>query len=96
MPDDPDVRRLWTIAVVANSYHVLPSVVARDLDNDPEQLSLVCLTLLNYADAKRAFERGNEHELASWKDSPMMGHVEKNTFDLHQERLEQRKAEADG
>ena len=85
---------------MANSYHVLPSQAARDLDNDPEQLSLVCLTLLNYADAKRAFDQAKDktRDLAAWKDSNLMPHVERNTFDLHKERLaaraEARQAEA--
>jgi len=79
--------------LVAEAFHVLPSVVARDLDRDPEQLSLICIPLLRYAEAKADFDRAkDEKDLARWKGSKLMGSVKKNTFELRTERLARRAA----
>ena len=83
-PDDPDVARLWLCAVVAREFGVLPSAVARDLDEDPEQLSLLCLSLLRYAEAHAAYRRANKHELKAGRDSPMMRKVEETDAALIQ------------
>jgi hypothetical protein len=85
------VGRIWTIATVAEAFHVLPSVVARDLDEDPEQLAIVCVQLLRYADAHRAYReagrtpgRGGKELMRSWKKTPsgrrLMEMVEANDF----------------
>lgn len=90
MPNDTetqDVARMYTIACIAKEFGVLPSVVARDLDNDPEQLSLECLKLLSYAEAKSVYDSGNKHMIDSRKDSPVMQEVEKNDFALAEEML---------
>jgi hypothetical protein len=61
--------------------------VARDLDNDPEQLSIQCLPLLRYSEAKNAFDNAkDEDDLKAWKGSSMMKSVKRNTFDLAKER----------
>ena len=96
-----DVRRLWIIAVIAKAFHILPSVVARDLDNDPEQLSLACLPLLNYANRKDIFDqavrRGNDDKtLDAYVDDEIMSRVKRNTMDLHKERYEHRQAHPKG
>lgn len=80
--------RLWLVAVVAERFHVLPSVAARDLDEDPEHLSLLCMQLLRYAEAKNAFEAAEDK--AALGSSEMMSRVARNTFDLHKERLKAR------
>lgn len=96
-PDDPDVRRIWTIAIVAKEFGVLPSVVARDLDNDAEQLSLLCIEALRYSEAKRAFDSAEDEEsLKSWKGSAVMAAVDRNAFDLRKEAIEARKRAAEG
>lgn len=80
------------IAVVADAFHQLPSVVARDLDDDPEQLSLVCLSLLQYAQAYRAYDTAKgDIEKTAWKDSEIMSQVIQNAFDLHRERIARRR-----
>lgn len=77
-----------TIARVAETFHVLPSQAARALDDDAEQLDLVCLDLLTYAEIKGAFDRaGNDDKaLEHLKDHPHMLAVRRNAFDLHSER----------
>lgn len=60
---------------------MLPSQVARDLDRDPERLTLVCLPMLGYADAFRAWKRGNKRELKHWSGSRLMEMVKNNDFD---------------
>lgn len=86
--------RLWLIAAVAKAFHVLPSVAARDLDEDPERLSLLCLPLINYAEAKAAFDGAEDDEaLKGWAGSKSMEAVTRNTFELHKERVARRKAE---
>lgn len=86
--------RLWIIANVAETFHVLPSVAARDLDDDPERLSLLCISLLRYAEAHGAEERSKSKEdLAPWKGSKIMELVLENKFALHKARLAARRAE---
>lgn len=65
---------------MAKEFGVLPAVVARDLDRDPEQLSLLCLPLLRYAEAHAAYRRANKTELKAWKNSEMMRQVERIDF----------------
>jgi len=80
--------------LVAEAFHVLPSVVARDLDRDPEQLSLICIPLLRYAEAKGDFDRSKEEkDLDRWKGSKLMSSVRKNTFELAAERRRKRASE---
>lgn len=87
--------RIWLIANVAAEFHVLPTAVARDLDEDPERLSLLCLSFLRYAEAKGAEERSeSESDLAAWKGSQLMERVLENKFALHKEKAEARKARA--
>ena len=98
MPDDDetqDVARMYTIACIAKEFGVLPSVVAKDLDDDPEQLSLECLKLLSYAEAKSVYDSGNKSMIDAREDSPVMQEVIKNDFAMAEEKmLEARKAQA--
>jgi hypothetical protein len=72
---------------------VLPTVAARDLDEDPERLSLVALSLLAYSQAKGAYDaaRGDEKKLEAWKDSNTMRRVKDNSFAAMKERMDHRK-----
>jgi len=82
---------MWTVAVIADQFHVLPTIVARDLETDPEQLSKECQRLLSYAQAKRAFDAAEDSkDLEFWKGSKLMNAVEINTFALHKERIAKR------
>jgi hypothetical protein len=93
VPDDPDVRRLWTVAVIAKEFGVLPSVVARDLDRDAELMSLVCLDFLRYSEAKAAFDGAeDDNALKPWRGSEMMALVKEHTFEIRGERLRAQKA----
>jgi hypothetical protein len=67
---------------------VLPSVVARDLDEDPEQLSLVCFPLLQYAEAHSVYRRANASELKAWGGSRLMDQVTENDFALRAREIE--------
>lgn len=68
------------MALVAESWGVLPSVAARDLDADPEQLSLVCIPLLEYARAYRALQNGRDDKaLDPWKGTSVLKHLKRNT-----------------
>jgi len=81
------VPRLWTAAVVANAFHVLPSVAARALDEDPERVDIECLELLNYARVKRLFDDAkSDEELAPYANDETMLLVRRNTFDVHHSR----------
>jgi hypothetical protein len=65
--------------------------VARDLDEDPEQLALLCLPLFRYAEAKSAFDRSKaDDDLAAWNGSKVMDDVVRNTLTLRKERIEKR------
>lgn len=85
--EDHDIHRLWTVAVIAKEFHVLPSVVARDLDEDPERLSLVCLQLLRYAEAKDAWDSNNKDRIKAFSGSDMMKRVQEYEFDLVQKSM---------
>ena len=79
------------VAVIAESFHVLPSEVARDLDEDPEQLSLLCIPLLKYAEAKRAFDAAKDpKDLEPWRTSVMMALVKRNAASLSDDRKAKR------
>lgn len=94
MPD-AEMSWLWLIATIASEFHQLPSAVARDLENDPDRLSVEVLPLLRYADAKHAWDaaKGNSKKLEAWKDSKLMDQVRLNTNELHKERVRRMRAE---
>jgi len=80
---------VWTVALIAKEFGVLPSLVVRDLEEDPEGSAIECLGFLRYAQAKSAFDEAkSEKDLKPWKDSRMMDFVTKHTFDLKKERRE--------
>ena len=72
---------------------MLPSVAARDLDDDPERLSLTALSLLAYSQAKSAYDaaNGDDKKLEHWKDSDVMRRVSDNTFAGMKEQMDHRK-----
>ena len=87
------------VALIADKFHVLPAVVAHDLDSDPEQLSLSCLSFLSYANAKSIFDEamkaGDHKTLDAYQDSDLMSRVRRNTLDTHKAKVEHRKAHPD-
>ncbi len=59
----------------------MPSEAARDLLDDPERLSLSCMQLLRYSEAKHAFDHADKKkELDVWKGNSMMERVQKYEF----------------
>ncbi len=86
------MARLWQIAQVAKEYHVLPAVAARDLDEDPEQLSLVCLSLLNYGVGYNVYRAANKRQIEGFRKSPqgdrLMTLVQDIAFELTEEQME--------
>jgi hypothetical protein len=81
------------IANIAKTFHILPSIVAADLDNDPERLSMKCLAIINYAAAKSAYDihEGDPKQLRHWGD--IMDTVQANTFAYHKFIREKRDKE---
>jgi hypothetical protein len=92
------VARLWALALVAETFHVLPSVAARDLDEDPGQTALVCMSLLRYSEAHRALTGSmkdkdrDEKSLAPWKGNRLMAAAKRNWASLERERMARRAA----
>ena len=88
------MRRQLTLGRVAEHFHVLPSAAARALDEDPEQLDLVCLELLTYASVKGQFDAAgtDDDAIKHLKDHPHMLTVRRNTFVLHVDRVIARNA----
>jgi hypothetical protein len=85
------VARLWIVAKVAETFHVLPSVAARDLDEDPNQTAIECLALLNYARGKHVFDaaKGDDKKIESMGVSEdLAADVRLNTFISLKERRE--------
>jgi hypothetical protein len=77
---------------IAKEFGVLPSVAARDLDNDPERLSMIAVSLLAYSQAKAAYDAadGDDKKLEAWKDSDTMAEVRSNSFALMKDRMDHR------
>lgn len=50
------MARLWAAARMAEMFGVLPSQALRDLDEDSDQVSLACMSLINYSRAKRTYD----------------------------------------
>ena len=87
-PEDKDVVRLMLIARIAETFSQLPSVVARDLDSDPERLSITCLSFLSYAEAYGAEKRAKSaDDLKAWEGSKVMDDVIRNSFELRKEKV---------
>lgn len=82
-PEDPDIRWLWFVAMVAKEFHQLPSVVARDMARDPRRLTVTCFPLLSYGRCKAEYDsyKGDEAKLDHWKGSDTLEAVKTNTFD---------------
>ena len=86
MPDDPDIDRLWTIAVIAKEFGLSPLQVAHDLDRDPEQLCKLVIPLLRYSECKSAYDTCDKNVIKPWLGSKILRDVEKNSFaDAEQE-----------
>jgi hypothetical protein len=90
-PEEFEARRLMMVARVAKTFGVLPTVVARELDDDPSFYTLQAYDALQYAEAKAIFDSAKDKTtLERFTGDPMMRAVEDNTFALHKERLEAR------
>lgn len=87
----PEISELWMIALIAEAFHVLPSIVARDIETDPNQLSAKCLHFLRYRDAYQAFKAAKKQDdLKSWEGSKMMDAVITNDFELKKLKRQQK------
>ena len=74
--------RLWTIEIVAESFHILPTVAAEALDDDAEGLILSSLNLLTYARAKSDFDRDGDKAEERWEDPSLIREAADNAFDI--------------
>lgn len=79
--------RLWQAACVAKAFGVLPSQAARDLDNDPDRVSLACLKLLRYSEAKEVYDSNDPRAISAWEGSRMMELVKEIDFERTAEEL---------
>ncbi len=76
------------VALISETFHVLPTAVVRDLENDPLQLSLACLQLLSYRNCKNEHDRASTRKdgavkaLVEWRKNwgSMADRVEANVF----------------
>jgi hypothetical protein len=67
---------MWGAIAVAREFHTLPSVAARALDDDPEQLDILALDLLHYAEAHAIHRTAKKELIDAWKDDPIMREVQ--------------------
>lgn len=82
------------ISVISDHYGQLPSVVARELMDDPEGLGIECVRLSEYARAYNAFKYAKHaDDLKPWKGSASMRAVQQNALDLHVRRVKAAAAE---
>lgn len=77
---------LWQIAVIAREFHVLPTAVERDLYEDPEMLSMICVSLLRYSEAHAVYRSADKRAIKNWKRNPsaarLMETVERTGLEL--------------
>lgn len=66
---------------------MLPSVAARDFDEDPTQFSAFCLMLIRYSEAKDAWDSNNPKTHSAWQGSRMFEQVKDNDFALAREEM---------
>jgi hypothetical protein len=76
---------MWTVAVVAERFHVLPTQAIEDLLNDPDQTAVLCLSLLNYAEQRSMFNATKDK--TTLNESDTMSLVSETVFRLRHERL---------
>lgn len=89
--EEYEARRLMLVARIAKTFGVLPTVVARDLDDDPTFYTLQVYDALQYAETKAIFDSAKDKTtLEKFAGDPMMKLVEDNTFAIHKARLAQR------
>ena len=83
---------MWIATRVAKEFGVLPSVAARDLDEDPERLSMIAVSLLAYSQAKSAWDAadGDPKNLEAWKDNDTMASVQTNVMTFAKQRIDHR------
>ena len=67
--------RLYHAAMIAERFHISPTQALDDLENDPHELGLLALTLLNYGAAKADFDNPKGAKNSPWKDSPVWDRV---------------------
>lgn len=66
---------------------MLPEIVAKQLDESPELLSLECVKLLQYAQAKRQFEGAKDKSQVD-HSAPFIAEVIENDMELAAEELD--------
>lgn len=88
------MRRLWTVTVCAKAWGVTPFQAARELDEDPEVLNLICLSLLSYSEVKAQFDAaaGDMAKLKHLEGNDLLSQVRENAFRLRVERVTRAKA----
>lgn len=73
---------------------MLPSVVVREIDDDPMHYNLACLELLRYASAKHALDTAkDEKALKPWAKSKHMAEAKRILKSLRAERKERAERE---
>lgn len=81
------MRRVWLIASIAQTFGLRPTIVAHDLDNDPEDLAVECLWAIRFGEAYFAYQRNDPNILKGWEGSRMMDLVKGEDFRRAQEEL---------
>lgn len=85
--------RIWLVTMVAKEFGVTPYQAAKDLDRDPELLSLRALNFLRYQECKSAFDNAKSAEsLAPWEGTAILKAVKKNHLALHKARKARKEA----
>jgi hypothetical protein len=76
----------------AKEFGQLPSVVARDMAEDPGGLTVACMPLLSYARCKSEWDayKGDADKMEHWKGTDTLMAVEDNVFKGRKERLDHR------
>lgn len=76
---------MWTVAVVAERFHVLPTQVIEDLMNDPDQTAVLCMAMLGYAEQHATFRATKDK--TTLPESETMSLVSETVFRLRHEKL---------
>ena len=76
---------LYNAAIVAERFHISPTAALKSLDEDPLQLDLQAVILLNYAAAKRDFDTPKGAKHSPWKDTSLWDRVVQTSHKLASE-----------
>jgi hypothetical protein len=92
------VGRLYEVAIIAETFHIMPPLAAYYMDRDPDRISFLCLELLHAARAKAVHDRADKAEIEAFKkhSAELMAEIEQAVCDQIEEEMAAEAAAMEG